>query len=190
MNGKRLIPLILVLLMLVPGVLQAEDRIFTFLGPAFSGGVNKITYNDWFDNETGTKKVAGNFYGGGIQLDVFAAPLVGEFIIQYLSNSASETEIAVNHLYFGFTGKYAYYPTSVFALAPGMGLYVETPPASKRYDGGGGFTASLGFIIHFTQDLRFILDAQGRYGSFGMGEDSRKISYGINVGLVYKVGSL
>ena len=163
---------------------------FTYIGPIVGGGINQITYSDWIDNKRDTQEVSGNYYSSGLILDIFVNNIVGEFTLQYIYNSSGgEPDISVQHLLYTASGKYSF-NFGAIALAHGLGLYMETPPSDKKYDGGSGFSASLGIFYTINMDIKLLFDITGRYGSFGMGEDSSKISYGAKFGLVYSIGRI
>lgn len=196
---KRLIVVIVIpiQLFLNAGFLAAQEKkeegrkglYYNFIGITLGGGINQIEYNDWFVDKRDTKKISGVYYSGGLIFDIFVRNFVGEFTIQYVYNSNDE-DISVQHLYLSTLGKYSFNLSHVFAVAPGLGLYIETPPSDKEYNGGGGFLATLGAIFTIGKDFKIIFDLIASYGYFGMGEESTKISYGTKIGIVYNIGLL
>ncbi|HQO01301.1 MAG TPA: hypothetical protein PLI62_03450 [Spirochaetota bacterium] len=174
--------------------LWSEEHFYTYLGITLGGGINQIEYSDWFTDHQETANISGTYYSGGMLFAVFVRELVGEFSLQYIANSNGAAEggrdTSVQHLLYTFTGKYAYPLGSRFFATGGIGLYIETPPATASYDGGGGPLMTAGCIVSISPNWKFIFDLQGRYGQFGMGEDSTKLSYGINVGVVINVGRI
>jgi len=184
----------LLLVIFLSGPLWAEEHFFTYMGITLGGGINQIEYTDWFTDHQETANISGTYYSGGLLCAVFVRELVGEFSMQYIANANDTVEggkdTSVQHLLYTFTGKYAYPLGTRFFATGGIGLYIETPPATGSYDGGGGPLLTIGGIVNLSPDWKIIFDLQGRYGQFGMGQDSTKLSYGINVGVVYNVGRI
>ena len=173
--------------------LNADELFFTYIGAAFGGGLDKIKYTDWFrdSDKRDTKKVSGSFYSGGFVIDIFVNKFIGEFSIQYINNSNSDVpDISVNHLIYNATGKYSYKLIDALYLTSGLGLYLETPPANRSYNSGGGFNATFGTVYNIGREWKVIFDLIARYGHFGIGEDSTRLSYGARIGLVYKIGRI
>lgn len=191
----RVIQLVsLLLAAFITGPAWPGERFSTYTGITLGGGINQIEYTDWFTDHQETANIGGSYYSGGILFAVFVRELIGEFSLQYIANANDSVEggkdTSVQHLLYTFTGKYAYPLGTGFFATCGFGLYMETPPATSSYDGGGGAAITLGCILDMSSDWKMIFDFNGRYGQFGMGQDSTKLSYGINVGVVYNVGRI
>ncbi len=193
-----------ILLTLIPiqlffnsGFLNAQEKkeegrkglYYNYIGITVGGGINQIEYNDWFIDKRDTKKISGVYYSGGFIFDIYVRNFVGEFTLQYVYNSNDE-DTSVQHLLLSTVGKYTFNLSQAFAVAPGLGLYIETPPSDKKYNGGGGFLATLGAIFNIDKNYKIIFDLIGSYGYFGKGEESTKISYGTKIGIVYNIGKL
>ncbi len=55
----------------------------------------------------------------------------------------------------------------------------------------GGLLASLGCFYEYKKmDMVIFTDLCYKNGSFGIGDDSRKVNYGISIGAVKKFGSI
>jgi hypothetical protein len=85
--------------------------------------------------------------------------------------------------------KYVYSLNNSFALTLGVGLFLETPPSTKKYDGGGGIL-STGAIYTVNWNWKIFLDIQYQYGYMSLGDNSTKASYGAVVGIIRKLGKL
>jgi hypothetical protein len=165
----------------------SDELFFTYLGLNFTGGLNKINYTDWIDDQHQTKKDNGKFYSGGPLFNVYVKNLIGDFRLNYVYNKNKLSETTVSHLNWSGSLKYAYPLTKSFSLTSGLGLYLETPPSSKKYD-GSGVLVSIGSLVTINWDWKLSLDFHTQYGHFGIGESSRKLSYGASLGILRKVG--
>ncbi|OHD64023.1 MAG: hypothetical protein A2176_05360 [Spirochaetes bacterium RBG_13_51_14] len=167
----------------------AVDRelVYTYIGPVMSGGFNNIEYRDWFDFYTGTKKISGYFLGGGASIWVMSKWLIGDFSIQCQYN---QNERTLHHLYYTVSGRVGIQMGTVAIFAPGIGLYFETPPSNRKYNGGAGIRAPLAVLFNTTFDTKLFLEGSVMYGWYGIGEKSTKLFYGINAGFVFKVGRI
>jgi hypothetical protein len=101
--------------------------------------------------------------------------LIGDFSIQYIYN---QNERQLHHLYFTMAGRLGVKMGNVGTFAPGSGFYFDTPPSNRKYRGGGGLRAPIGFLFNTTFDSRFFVEGNVIYGSYGMGEKSTKLSFG------------
>ncbi len=180
----------LILFTLVVSAFGAE-RYHTFAGLGGSIGVNRLTYHGWVETEQKDLDISGSYYTAGPILCVFVPPLIGEWTMQYEANSHDgEVDTSVQCLLLSLAGKYFYSVTQWFYLTAGAGVYGEMPPATLSYEGGGGGLASLGCVVNFSFDFRLVFDVTAKYGSFGLGEESRKFSTGAAVFIIYNVGSI
>jgi len=170
---------------------EVEKLHFTYIGTIIGGGINKINYKNWFNDRRRTENISGTYYSGGAVLNVFVYQFIGEFSFQYIMNSSnSSPDISNQHLILNAIGKYSYFLKNNFFLTSGLGLYLDSPPANNDYDCGSGPLIVIGMIYELSREMRIFSDLIGRYGSFGLGQGSSKISYGINIGVVYKVGRI
>ncbi len=173
------------------GTLQAQELFFTYVGVTAGGGIQTVEYQDWWDDQRNSQSYSGNFFSGGAMMDIVVNNLVGEFTAQFMYNSLDGTpDISVHHTLLTVTGKYRYPLSTMFNLAGGLGLYMDMPPATDDYDGGGGVSACIGTMIDLTLNSMLVLDIYGRYGTFGVGEESTRLSTGASLGFVYKIGRI
>lgn len=189
----RLVQLICIpqLFFAVSTSVAGAERYYTFAGLGGSFGINRVTYHGWVKTEQKDLDISGSYYTAGPMLCVFIPPLIGEWTMQYAANSHNgEVDTSVQCLYLSLAGKYFYSVKQWFHLTVGAGVYGEMPPATLSYEGGGGGLASLGCIVNFNFDIRFVFDVTAKYGSFGLGEGSRKLSGGAAVSIIYNVGSI
>ena len=168
---------------------EAErDIIYTFVGPMASVGYNHVVYKDWFDTQQGTKKPAGLFISGGCYLAIYAKYFMGDFSIQYVYNAL--TGIQLLHLQYATTARGNIRVSNLIYFTPGLGIYLESPPSNRAYRGSGGLLVAVGCTLETTHDTKLFVDLVTRYGYFGLGEGSTKISYGLNIGFIFKVGRI
>lgn len=123
-------------------------------------------------------------------MDIFVRRFIGEFEIEYINNfSSGKPDVAVQHLIYTGIGKYSHPVNDIISITGGLGVYLETPPANKSYE-GGGLNAAIGAVFDLTREWKIIADVLCRYGYFGLGDDSSKFSIGAKIGVVYKVGRI
>ncbi|MCX7677681.1 MAG: hypothetical protein N2316_00530 [Spirochaetes bacterium] len=190
MKAKRALCATALLWILSPSVFAAQ-RYPTFAGIRAAGGYNRIAYEGWVETDRADFTISGKYVIAGPLLCVFVPPFVGVWSFQYLANSnGSEINTSVKCLFVSLEAKYAYAITSLFSVTGGLGVYGELPPATLSYEGGAGGVASLGCLISIGTDFRILFDVSGNYGSFGLGDNSKKFSIGIGISLVYHVGSI
>ncbi len=174
-----------------PTSLNAQELFFTYLGVTAGGGVQTVHYENWWDDQRQEQNYQGNFFSGGALMNIIVNNLVGEFTAQFMHNSLEGTpDLSVHHTLLTVTGKYMYELSTVFNLTGGAGLYIDMPPATDTYDGGGGLSACVGTMIDLTLDSILVLDIYGRYGYFGLGEESTRLTTGASLGFVYKIGRI
>lgn len=188
---NKVIVIFLIMFSLLPiSALNGEDLFFTYIGVSAGGGFDYIELNDWFKDEAkrDTKNISGSYLCGGIILNIYVKNLAGEFTLQYINNV--NNEIPVNHMMYNAAGKYLFTLTKSFFLTAGIGMYLESPPSNRDYNGGGGGSALCGIVFSPGRDWKLIFDAIGRYGYFGIGEKSTRYSYGAKIGVLYKIGRI
>ncbi len=169
--------------------ISADEPFYTYAGGFLSCGMNSITYNDWIDNETQTNEVSGFNVRAGLVTVIFVNYFAGEFGLagSLNFNDMEETQVHSADWYGLF--KYVYKLNDIISLSTGPGLYMESLPATRQYD-GGGLQYSLGSYISVTQNWKIGADAYFRYGYFGMGEESTKMNYGLQISFTRKAGNL
>ncbi len=191
---KKALWILLLPVLLVPFKARAADtaeRYHTFIGITAGGGSNRVSYSGWVDDSQKNLDITGSYYSMGLMTCVIIRPMIGEFTLQYLSNSNDgDVDTSVSHLHLTLAAKYFYELGRYFSVTAGLGLYGDTPPANLGYEGGAGGMALLGAMINLTFDLRLMVDGIVRYGSFGLGEGSTKTSYGAALSFVYNVGRI
>jgi len=173
---------------------EEEELFFTYIGPTLGAGTNQIAYRRWSQSSDSRESsvVSGYFISGGFLLNIYVRNFIGEFALEYMADQNSkESDISVMHLIYTSQAKYSYSLNDMFSLTCGLGAYLETPPSTKRFDSGGGIAGSFGFIIDFNREFKLVVDTPVcRYGYFGVGDDSSKLSFGVKIGMVYKVGRI
>jgi hypothetical protein len=171
---------------------EEEELFFTYIGPTIGGGINQIAYRGWSSDSNAriSKVVSGYYISGGCLLDIFVKYFIGELSLEYINNfNSGYPDVSVQHLIYTATAKYSFAINNEFALTCGVGAYLETPPASKSYN-GGGINGTIGAVYDVSHDWKIIFDVTSRYGRFGMGDDSSKFSLGAKIGAVYRVGRI
>jgi len=182
---------------------QNEERkvlFYTFIGPVAGFGHNHLKYYDWntTDNLYESNKINGFYFNGGCAINIFVHNFVGDFRIEYLYNMNDGTH-QVHNMLFSVLGKYMWDLTELFSMGTGLGIYFETPPSNVSYNGSGGAQIPLSFMFKTTFDTRLIVDLLCRYGYYGYNDDSArtsisenssKLSYGITIGFLFKVGRI
>jgi len=191
MRTSAIIAVLLILTVFSAVPARAADRYYTFMGITGGGGINRISYSGWVENSQQNLDITGSYYSTGLSVCTVVDQVIGEFTMQYMSNSGSgDVETSVSHMYLSIAGKYFYSLSRAFHLTAGAGIYCDAPPATLDYEGGGGMLALAGTMIRFSDDVMFMVEATARYGTFGLGEGSTKISYGAAASLVYSVGRI
>lgn len=186
---KKIILIIIPVLFLSHDIC-AKDFFRTYTGLTVSGGFDSITRKDWFD-DTGkqeTRKTNGNFTGYGILLNVFAGSTAGELSVEYTGYSNSD--IPLYCLTYSALAKYVFTVSDFISVPAGAGLYIDSPPSDRRYNGGGGPAAAAGVIYNISDKWKIMSDFLARCGSFGSGEGSTRFSYGVRLGIVYETGRI
>ncbi|MBN2079424.1 MAG: hypothetical protein JW838_10695 [Spirochaetes bacterium] len=165
---------------------QERDLVYTFIGPVAGGGFQHVTTRDW-RNVYQKQSSAGNYYHGGCSIWVISRWLIGDFSVQYANN---RYERPLQHLYFTISGKAAFTVKRIVTFAPGIGFYFELPPSNRGFRGGAGVRTPLAILFHTTFDTRLFIEGSFMYGWLGMGDRSTKLSYGANLGFIFKVGRI
>lgn len=170
----------------------SEQLIYTYIGvTCISGLNNRVHYHDWIVDHRESANDSGFYYGGGPVLDVFVRYFIGEFSIQFINNSGYKNKkLSVAHMLYTASGKFAYNIGKIFFITAGAGLFLESEPANKDYNGGGGVNFSTGVGFNVAREMRLLFDITGRYGTFGIGENATKLSFGLALSAVYRIGKL
>jgi hypothetical protein len=165
-----------------------RDLVYTYIGPVAGAGMNRVVYSDW-NNLYGKKIISGYYTGGGVSFWVMSKWLIGDFTLQYRYNKY-DNERVLHHLYFTMSGRVGIPLGSVAILAPGVGIYIDTPPSNRKFNGGAGLRVPLAVMFNTTFDTKLYLEGSFLYGWYGMGDKSEKLSYGVNLGFIIKVGRI
>lgn len=188
---KTLVYSFIMILSLTPAFAQEireESTLnYTYIGPVFSASYNSAEYTDWIDDKTRTKKISGNSYTGGLDLKIIAGMMCGDFQTKYSYSSYDSTLTCIEFL---LSGQYFYRINELVSAGGGFGIYMETPPSSKDHNGSAGFYIPLSAMFSINQNTKFFADIYGKYGTFGLGDNTEFISFGCNIGLVFKVGRI
>jgi len=160
---------------------------YTYIGPAISFSYNSAEYSEWKDDTYNTETTSGMTYAGGLDIVILTSLMCGDFQAKY---SYSQYDTTLTCLEFIISGKYLYSINNRFSAGGGLGLYCETPPSSSEHNGSAGILIPLTGIYNTTSDTRLIIDIYMKYGSFAMGDNTSLMSFGCNIGFVYKVGRI
>ncbi|MDR3237877.1 MAG: hypothetical protein LBT84_05170 [Spirochaetia bacterium] len=177
----------------------AEERqlFYTYAGPFIGAAYNMIKYPEW-DSSVPPKQrdltVNGPAYTIGGAFQVYADQFAGDFRIGYMNNQ-NDGSHAVQHLQWSLCVKYLWGIDENIFVGTGLGIYIETPPASGGYDGSGGIQLPASFVYNYSNTVKLFADLEFRIGSYGhssnMGDDdSRKMAIGLTAGVVFNVGRL
>ena len=172
----------------VRAVAEERDLIYTYLGPVVGGGFNNLSYSD-YRNFYGKDTYSGYYANAGLSIWVVAKWLTGDFSAQYMYSNYKGMGI-VHNMYFTISGRIAIQMGNVGIFAPGIGLYVETPPTNRKFRGSAGLRAPLAFLFNTTFDTKLFIDGSFMYGWYGMGDRSTKMGYGVSLGFIFKVGRI
>jgi len=169
---------------------KKRDLIFTYIGPVMSGGFNHLYQSDWYEDtdRQEQRNYTGGFISGGFIISIFMEQFTGDFTMQYMHNFNKPGELY--HLFYSVSGKWLWKVSKPFNITMGAGLYFETPPSNEEYNGAAGGQIPIGGVWNATSGTKLMFDFFVRYGFFGLGEYSSKLSYGINVAFVFKVGRI
>jgi hypothetical protein len=203
MAGKKKTTIALLLVILTAGAVRAQEGrlneaprelIYTFVGAVAGFGYHTGTYRDTFNTSSrtlffqGSKPNSGLNFSGGAAIAIFGQYFIGDFSAQFMYNGGSA--VSVYHIYLSAAARYNFRFGDAFHIAPGAGLYLETPPSNRNFDGSAGFIIPVGFYLNTTFDSKLFLDVYARYGTYGVGQGSTRLSLGITLGYIFKVGRI
>jgi len=160
---------------------------YTYIGPVLTSSFNSAEYSDWIDNRQKKEKISGTSYMGGLDLQIIAGNMCGDFQTKY---SYSSYDTTLTCLEFILAGKYFYKYNNYISIGGGFGLFMETPPSSKEHNGSSGFFIPISTMMNTTSNTKFFIDLYTKYGTFALGTDTEYLSFGCNVGFVFKVGRI
>jgi hypothetical protein len=168
---------------------EKRELFYTFIGPVAGFGGNYIWFKGWDEAIHQTAySYQGMLFKGGVMIDVFAKKFSGDFTVEYIYNM--NENYPVMSLFFKITGKYVFQISEIFNLSLGVGGFFETPPSNITYRGAAGVQVPFGMILNTTTETKFIIDFYARFGYYGLGEGSMKLSYGMTLAFLFKVGTL
>ncbi len=160
---------------------------YVYLGPILSMSYDRVEYKDWFETEQGTRNMSGTSFGGGAALNIFVNNYCGDFQLKYMR---SELDFSLNFIEVLLQGKYLWQINQFIAAGTGFGLYSEVAPFQGGYKGSAGIQLPLTVVFTGSSFWKVLWDVYGRYGSFGKGLGSSRISIGSNLGIVFRVGRI
>lgn len=171
--------------------LFAEDLFYTYAGGHFAYGINNIEYSDWNSDKDKreTQSVIGSNFLIGLNTTIFVNYFAGEFLMSASINMNDNEDTSIHHMDWNANFKFVYNFNDLFALSTGPGIYIESAPSTEEYD-GGGLRYSLGTYFTFSGNWKLMADIFGKYGYYGLGEDSVKLNYGLIISISRKVGTL
>jgi len=161
---------------------------YTFIGPAVGSGLNFLQINDWVIDRRKTEDLRGYYGSLGADLSIFASNIIGDFVVRYMHNANENYNL--QHLACSISGKYSWKLRTNLYIAAGLGIYFESGPSNREYNGGSGGFIPAGLIYDLSFDSKVFLDLTAGYGVHGTGDESRKLSVGINAGYLIKVGRI
>jgi len=191
--------LIIILLLTTASLIYGADKnkkkdesiFYTYLGPYVEGGYNIVSINKW--NSTTSTYVEGQMtYGphvnGGLQFAIFTKYVAGDFRLSFNYNFFDSGDVF--HLKGSLTAKALFKMNKIFYLTVGPGFYFETQPSNLDYLGAAGVQLPLGMVIETSESTRFVIDLMSRFGYYGIGESSYKLSFGLTIGFLMRVGKI
>lgn len=165
---------------------KGRELFYTYFGPVAGFGYSMAQYETWKNNSWQTVKANGINANGGALLNIFIGNFVGDFSVEWMYNAPE----SMQHMHYRAMGKYLWTLNDTFAAGCGFGIYLETPPSTKTYNGSAGVMLPLSLAITTGFDSKLVVDIYGKYGSYGVGENSSKISTGMSIGFLFKVGRI
>ena len=170
---------------------RGREIIYTFIGPTATSSLNWVNFHNFYYGNTPyreTESLSGINYGGGIIFAIYSDRFSGDFSINFLNNTLGN--LSLYHLHYTSSGRLNIHLGETFGFTPGIGLYFESAPSNEKLSGGGGLYIPVGLIINTSFDTKLFFDVFFKYGFFGLGDNSTKLSIGINLGFVFKVGRI
>ena len=166
-----------------------STRYYTYIGTTVSAGFNSISYSGWEDDKQSSIEESGFYFFPAVCAFIIASPLMGQFNLGFAVNLNDSELTSIYHVKADARIKYLYKENLPVTLTGGAGFYIEMPPSSEKYDGGGALI-TLGLLHPLSSDWSLLCDFDLGYGYFGKGSEGRKLTYGITIGAAAKVGNL
>jgi len=153
-------------------------------GMSFTTGI--INYNH-FDQIYIEEKVVYKTYSPFLFTQLYGKLFMGEFTIGMDYEQASNSSLSHFNTAFTASVRYRYDINDKLILFAGPGIYLETYPSSRKYD-GGGIMLSAGAAFDATETLRIFSIIAATYGYYGVGDESKKIGFRFSAGAGKRVG--
>ncbi len=175
--------------------INAEKSLnYTYIGPLASIGYSNVTYNHWKDEQYKEHNSSGMTFSGGVVICTVSNIFMGDTRLKYTYNGSGA---AITYSEIALSGKYIWnlkdtfntFPEDIDALA-GLGVYCEAPPSNKTYNGSAGLEIPFGVMFKISNNMMLMGDMSLRYGSFGIGENSSQLSFGLSFSFLTKVGTI
>ncbi len=172
---------------------SAKFRNWCYAGGGISFTTGKISYNDFINkanpDESGyeEEKVSYRTLSPFLFTQLYGKLFMGEFTIGIDYEKASNSSLSHFNTAFTASARYCYNLNEKMILFAGPGVYLETYPSSKKYD-GGGIMLSAGAAFDATETLRIFSIIAATYGYYGVGDDSKKIGFRFSAGAGKRVG--
>ncbi len=200
---KRLVLVLFILLPVLP--LKAEEGLvvrseresterserevfYTYVGPSFSIGYGHIKYDGWDGSRWKTFSRSGLYMNGGATLCINVKPFSADFHINYAGSFLNGYSIM--HMDYSMAGRYMWPVMEKLDLLPGIGFYLESAPSNRSFSGATGLHVPVGVAYELTDKIRLTGDLFFRFGSWGEGNNGRKLSYGLTSGVLFRVGRI
>lgn len=168
-------------------------RNWCYLGAGISYSMGSISYTG-FDNNSNTllsgykdSTVKYSAYSPFIFTQLYGKTFMGEITAGLDFEKASESFLSHYNASFSASVRYKYTLSENLQIYAGPGIYLETYPSSKSYD-GGGVMLSIGSAVDMTESIRIFSNIAATYGYYGVGDDSKKIGFRFTLGAGTKVG--
>jgi len=171
----------------------AKFRNWCYAGGGISFSMGKISYNDFINksnpNDSGyeEKKVKFKTFSPFFFTQLYGKLFMGEFTVGMDYEKASNSSLSHFNTAFTASVRYRYDLNDKLILFAGPGVYLETYPSSKKYD-GGGIMLSAGAAFNATETLRIFSIIAATYGYYGVGDESKKIGFRFSAGAGKRVG--
>jgi hypothetical protein len=179
---------------------QENTLFYTYIGPIVGLGYNIASYKYW-DRTSDTLK-SSSFSVPYTDIGCYGAVFVDRFIADIrivYSMNFNDGENRVFHPSFVMNGKYSWPINENTSWAVGFGIYLDMPPATSKYYGAAGFQIPISWHKTITQDSRLFFEFAPKLGYYkgaenipgsSLFDNNYKISLGINMGYLFKIGRI
>ncbi|MBP8083008.1 MAG: hypothetical protein KAZ87_07380 [Spirochaetes bacterium] len=172
---------------------SSKFRNWCYAGGGISFSMGKISYNDFINktnpDESGYEEENVSFrtLSPFLFTQLYGKLFMGEFTIGMDYEKASNSSLSHFNTAFTASVRYCRNLNDNVILFAGPGVYLETYPSSKKYD-GGGIMLSAGAAFNATETLRIFSIIAATYGYYGVGDESKKIGFRFSAGAGKRVG--